>query len=141
MKPEDEITPPDYRSERLGATSPRRFQSVYDVIRERYDIVKELGVGGMGVVLHVFDRLAEQDVALKLIRPELARRQELVERFKREVRLARQITHKRVCRTYELLRFGDTLAISMEYVDGDTLRFPQSSVQMALFRCFPSLAP
>ena len=75
----------------------------------------------MGVVLHVFNRLTEQDVALKLIRPELARRPELVERFKREVRLARKITHKRVCRTYELLRLADTLAISMEYVEGNTL--------------------
>jgi serine/threonine protein kinase len=122
MKPQDETSPLDRHSEPFGVASPRRFRSVYDVITERYDIVKELGAGGMGVVLHVFDRLAEQDVALKLIRPELARRQELVERFKNEVRLARQITHKRVCRIYELLRFADTLAISMEYVDGDTLR-------------------
>jgi len=121
MKPEDEITAEDQRSNPFGGV-PRRSRSVYDVIAERYDIVKELGAGGMGVVLHVFDRLTEEDVALKLIRPELARRQELVDRFKREVRLARQITHKRVCRTYELLRFEDTLAISMEYVDGDTLR-------------------
>lgn len=120
-KPDEDITRSDEHSEPF-ATSTRQFQSVYDVIEERYDIVKELGVGGMGVVLHVFDRLAKQDVALKLIRPELARREELVERFKREVRLARQITHKRVCRTYELLRFADTFAISMEYVDGDTLR-------------------
>ena len=121
MKPEDEITAPDGRSEPFRAAA-QRSRSLYDVIAERYDIVKELGAGGMGVVLHVFDRLTGEDVALKLIRPELARRPELVERFKREVRLARQITHKRVCRTYELLRFADTLAISMEYVDGDTLR-------------------
>jgi serine/threonine protein kinase len=120
MQPDDE-TMEDGRSAPFGAAT-RRPRSVYDVISERYDIVKELGAGGMGVVLHVFDRLTEQDVALKLIRPELARRRELVDRFKREVRLARQITHKRVCRTYELLRFADTLAISMEYVDGDSLR-------------------
>lgn len=120
MQPDDE-TIDDQRSEPFSA-APRRPRSVYDVISERYDIIKELGAGGMGVVLHVFDRLTEQDVALKLIRPELARRRELVDRFKREVRLARQITHKRVCRTYEVLRFGDTLAISMEYVDGDSLR-------------------
>jgi RHS repeat-associated protein len=121
MQPDDETTTPDDRSETFGA-APRRPRSLFDVISERYDIVKELGAGGMGVVLHVFDRLTEEDAALKLIRPELARRRELVDRFKREVRLARQITHKRVCRTYELLPFADTLAISMEYVDGDTLR-------------------
>jgi serine/threonine protein kinase len=117
----DEKTDEDEGSKPFGAI-PRRSQSVYDAVRERYDIVKELGAGGMGVVLHVFDRITEEDVALKLIRPELARRPELVQRFKREVRLARQITHKRVCRTYELLRLADTFAISMEYVDGDTLR-------------------
>jgi serine/threonine protein kinase len=120
MQPDDETTTPDDRSAPFG-TAPRP-RSVFDVISERYDIVKELGAGGMGVVLHVFDRLTEEDVALKLIRPELAQRRELVDRFKREVRLARQITHKRVCRTYELLRFADTFAISMEYVDGDSLR-------------------
>ena len=112
MKPEDEITAEDNRSNPFGGV-PRRSRSVNDVIADRYDIVKELGAGGMGVVLRVFDRLIEEDVALKLIRPELARRQELVDRFKREVRLARQITNKRVCRTYDLLRFGDTLAILM----------------------------
>ncbi len=121
MQPDDETTTPDDRSEPSGA-APRRPRSVFDAINQRYDIVNELGAGGMGVVLHVFDRLTEEDVALKLIRPELAQRRELVDRFKREVRLARQITHKRVCRTYELLRFADTFAISMEYVDGDSLR-------------------
>jgi serine/threonine protein kinase len=121
MQPDDETITPDDRSEPFGA-APRRPRSAFDAISQRYDIVKELGAGGMGVVLHVFDRLAEENVALKLIRPELAGRRELVDRFKREVRLARQITHKRVCRTYELLRFADTLAISMEYVDGDSLR-------------------
>ncbi len=118
MQPEEET-----RSDaEAPSPPPQRARPFYDVIRERYDIVRELGAGGMGVVLHVKDRLTEEDVALKLIRPEFARQPELVDRFKREVRLARQITHKRVCRTYELLRFADTLAISMEYVEGDSLR-------------------
>jgi len=118
MQPEEET-----RSDaEAPSPPPQRARPFYYVIRERYDIVRELGAGGMGVVLHVKDRLTEEDVALKLIRPEFARQPELVDRFKREVRLARQITHKRVCRTYELLRFADTLAISMEYVEGDSLR-------------------
>ena len=61
-------------------------------------------------------------VALKVLLPEIAARPELIERFKAELRLARKITHKNVCRIHELLRFGDTVAISMEYVEGESLR-------------------
>jgi predicted Ser/Thr protein kinase len=106
-----EITPqPEFESHAIQA------------IAARYEVVSELGRGGMGLVLKVRDRETEDIVALKLLHPEIAANKEWEQRFKDELRLARKITHKNVCRMYELLRFGDTAAIAMEYVEGETLR-------------------
>ncbi len=91
-------------------------------VRVRYELLGELGRGGMGVVFRARDKETSELVALKLLKPEIAGDQSLLERFKNELRLARKITHKRVCRTYELLRFGDTVVIAMEYVEGESLR-------------------
>ena len=91
-------------------------------LRQRYDILAEVGRGGMGIVYKARDRETGDVVALKVLRPEIAARPEVIERFKSELLLARKITHKNVCRTYELLRFGDTVGIAMEYVEGESLR-------------------
>jgi len=91
-------------------------------LRQRYDILEEVGHGGMGIVYRARDRETGDVVALKVLKPEIAGQPDLIERFKSELLLARKITHKNVCRTYELLRFGDTVAISMEYVEGESLR-------------------
>jgi serine/threonine protein kinase len=76
----------------------------------------------MGVVYRARDRETNELVALKVLKPEIAAQSRLVERFKQELRLAHKITHKNVCRTHELHRFGDTIVIAMEYVAGETLR-------------------
>jgi predicted Ser/Thr protein kinase len=89
---------------------------------ERYDILAELGRGGMGIVYKARDRETSEIVALKVLRPELAQDAKRMERFKGELRLARQITHRNACRTHELLRFGATAVISMEFVEGESLR-------------------
>src|SRR3989338_3011802 len=91
-------------------------------LRERYDLLGELGRGGMGIVYRARDRETGDTVALKVLKPEMAARPELIERFKSELLLARKITHKNVCRVYELNRFGAVSAISMEYVEGESLR-------------------
>jgi hypothetical protein len=88
----------------------------------RYDTLEEIGRGGMGIVYRARDRETGDVVALKVLRPEIAGWPELIERFKAELLLARKVTHKNICRTYELLRFGDTVAIAMEYVEGESLR-------------------
>ena len=88
----------------------------------RYEILRELGAGGMGRVYQARDRETSEVLALKVLRPEVAAEPSMAERFKNELRLARRITHKNVCRIYDFNRI-DTLAyISMEYVDGETLR-------------------
>jgi serine/threonine protein kinase/Tol biopolymer transport system component len=97
-------------------------QVVLAKLSERYEILAELGRGGMGVVYRARDRETNVLVALKILKPEIAAEPREVERFKQEVRLARKVTHRNVCRTYELLRFDDTVVISMEYVDGESLR-------------------
>lgn len=91
-------------------------------LSERYEILAEVGRGGMGVVYRARDRETNELVALKILKPEIASETRVVERFKEELRLARRVTHKNVCRTYELLRFDDTVVIAMEYIDGEDLR-------------------
>jgi len=91
-------------------------------LSERYDLLGELGRGGMGVVYKARDKETGGVVALKVLQAEIAARPDVIERFKSELLLARKITHKNVCRTHELLRFGDTVVISMEYVEGESLR-------------------
>jgi serine/threonine protein kinase len=76
----------------------------------------------MGVVYEARDRITDAIVALKVIRPELSAREDVIERFKAELLSARKVTHKNVCRVHEISSFEDVFAISMEYVEGDTLR-------------------
>ena len=110
----------------------------------RYDILGNVGEGGMGVVYKAKDRETGAIVALKVLRPEVSADVQANERFKSELLLARQITHTNVCRIHELLRFGDTLAISMEFVEGETLRrllkrihsfSPRKGIEVALGIC------
>lgn len=91
-------------------------------IAQRFDLLGELGRGGMGIVYRARDRETSEIVALKILKPEIADRPDLIERFKTELRLARKITHKNVCRSYDLHRFGETVVIAMEYVEGESLR-------------------
>ncbi len=88
----------------------------------RYEILELLGQGGMGAVFKAKDRELDRLVALKVIRPELANRPEILRRFKQELILARKVSHKNVVRIFDL---GDTEGIkfiSMDYVDGRGLK-------------------
>jgi len=88
----------------------------------RYQVIEELGRGGMGRVYKVLDKEVEEKVALKLIKPEIAFEEETIRRFRSELRLARQITHQNVCRMYDLGRFESTYYLTMEYVSGEDLK-------------------
>ena len=92
------------------------------VFAGRYEILEELGTGGMGSVYRVFDRKLEEEVALKLIRPDIAASRKTIERFKNEIKVARKITHPNVCRMHDFHEEGKTLYITMEYVRGEDLK-------------------
>jgi serine/threonine-protein kinase len=95
--------------------------SAGDLFADRYLIVEEIGAGGMGEVYKAKDRVLGHSVALKLLRPEIAAGGVGVERFKREIHLARQVTHLNVCRMHDIGEIEGLRYISMEHVDGQTL--------------------
>ena len=88
----------------------------------RYQIVEELGGGGMGNVYRAVDKKLNEEVALKLIRPEIALDKATLERFHNELKLARKISHRHVGRMYELMEDNGRHFITMEYVAGQDLR-------------------
>jgi serine/threonine protein kinase len=92
------------------------------VLGERYEIVKMLGQGGMGAVYHAHDRELEREVALKVIRSDMAANPEILRRFKQELILARQITHKNVIRIFDLGQADGIKFITMEYIEGEDLQ-------------------
>jgi TolB-like protein len=91
------------------------------VLGGRYRVDGLIGTGGMGHVYRAFDTALGEVVALKILRRELAQRPEVTERFRREVRLARRVTHPNVARTYDLGVDGDETWITMELIDGVAL--------------------
>jgi serine/threonine protein kinase len=92
------------------------------VFAERYEILEALGTGGMGTVYRVYDRKLEEEVALKLIKPEISANRKAIERFKNELKVARKITHKSVCKMYDLGESEGASYITMEYVTGEDLK-------------------
>jgi serine/threonine protein kinase/Tfp pilus assembly protein PilF len=88
----------------------------------RYEIIEELGKGGMGKVYRVEDKKIKGEVALKLIKPEIAADKKTIERFSNELKMARMIAHRNVCRMFDLGEEKGTHYITMEYVHGDDLK-------------------
>jgi len=92
------------------------------VLGGRFEIVRLLGQGGMGAVYQAYDRELERQVALKLIRSDLAANPEILKRFKQELILARQITHKNVIRIFDLGQADAFKFITMDYIEGEDLQ-------------------
>jgi len=88
----------------------------------RFEIIEEIGHGGMGTVYKAFDSKVREVVALKLLKPEIASDPEIIERFQNEMKLARKVAHRHVCRMYDLNEEGLSFYISMEYVQGEDLK-------------------
>ncbi len=91
------------------------------LLAERFTILEKAGDGGMGIVYKAFDTSLDQEVALKLIRADLAGDEDFVDSFKQEVRLTRQIAHPNVCRVHDLGDSHGLLFFSMEWLEGETL--------------------
>ena len=92
------------------------------VFAERYEILEKLGKGGMGEVYRVKDQTLDEVMALKVLKPEIAAHEGTIERFKNELKLARKIAHRNVCKMYDLHVVEDTPFITMEYVKGGNLK-------------------
>jgi tetratricopeptide (TPR) repeat protein/predicted Ser/Thr protein kinase len=92
------------------------------VLGQRYEILALLGQGGMGAVYKARDTELDRMVALKIIRPELTTNPEILKRFKQELILARQVTHRNVIRIFDLGQADGFKFITMEYLEGRDLR-------------------
>jgi serine/threonine protein kinase len=91
-------------------------------IAGRYEVIEELGTGGMGKVYRVFDREIKEEVALKILNPDIAEDRKSIERFRNELKLSRKIAHKNVCRMYDISKVDQKYFFTMEYVSGENLK-------------------
>jgi serine/threonine-protein kinase len=91
------------------------------VLAGRYEILALLGVGGMGSVYRARDRELDELVALKMLRRELLDTPGILDRFRREVKLARRVTHRNVARVFDIGEHEGEKFLTMEFVDGESL--------------------
>ncbi len=113
---------PTYPRSNATAGQLREALEIGDVLANRYEIVERIGEGGMGAVYQARDLELNRVVALKVIRPSLAKNPEILTRFKQELILARQVTHKNVIRIYDLAEFDGVRFITMDFIDGRDLK-------------------
>src|SRR5688572_14871428 len=107
--------------------------AVGELVASRFRIVRFIAAGGMGEVYEAEDEELHDRVALKTIRPEIARDEQALKRFRREVLLARKVTHPSVCRTFDVFRhrrasptdplitIDEVVFVTMELLSGETL--------------------
>jgi eukaryotic-like serine/threonine-protein kinase len=91
------------------------------LVAGRYRIILLRGVGGMGVVYHARDEALGIDVALKVLRPDLDREPQWIERFRHEIVLARQVSHSNVVRLHDIGDSDGLLFLTMGYVEGESM--------------------
>jgi len=102
--------------------TPREELTTGSTFAGRYQIIEELGKGGMGRVYKANDKEVHTKIALKLIKPEISSDPKTIERFRNELKTARDISHKNVCRMYDLNKEKGSYYITMEYVSGEDLK-------------------
>lgn len=90
------------------------------IINNRFEIIKSLGVGGMGAVFQAFDQELDEVVALKVLKTKQANESD-INQFKDEIKVARRISHPNVVRIHDFGQLANNVFISMEYVQGYTL--------------------
>lgn len=88
----------------------------------RYELEEVVGVGGMGTVVRAHDAVLDRTVAIKLLRPEFSTEKEMVERFRREARIAAALSHPGIAQVYDFAEEGGRLFIVMEYLQGEDLQ-------------------
>lgn len=107
----------------MGAPRPDDQPSLSpgEMVAGRYRVVRFLARGGMGEVYEVEDLELRERVALKTVRSDVARDQVAVERFRREIQLARKVTHPNVCRIFDVAFHGGLIFLTMELLEGESL--------------------
>ncbi len=114
-----------------GEVNPSPTRTLFTVFKDltigstfagRYQVIEELGLGGMGRVYKVLDKTVDEKVALKLLNPDIAVQEQTIERFRNELKLARKISHRHVCRMYDLSEAEGMPFITMEYISGEDLK-------------------
>ena len=98
------------------------FLNVTSALEARYQILQEVGRGGMGIVFHAYDKQLRENVAVKVLSPFLSNDSESLERLRREVTSARKITHPNVIKIFDIAETGGLHYITMEYFPGQNLR-------------------
>jgi serine/threonine protein kinase/tetratricopeptide (TPR) repeat protein len=102
--------------------APRDELTTGSTFAERFQIIEEIGKGGMGRVYKAFDTEVQEKIALKLIKPEIAADHDTIARFRNELKLARRIAHRNVTQMFELGKYAGAYYITMEYVPGEDLK-------------------
>src|SRR4051812_19215930 len=106
------VRPPSTESMRLPASL---------LIAGRYELLGLVGVGGMGTVYRARDAELDEVIALKVLRRELVDAPGMLDRFRREVKLARRVTHKNVARTFDIGEHTGERFLTMEFIEGEPL--------------------
>jgi len=118
LHPSEEIAAPPTET----LETPKEELTTGSTFAGRYQIIEELGKGGMGKVYKAQDTDLKEKVAIKLLKPEIAADKKTIERFRNELKFARKIRHKNVCQMYDLNKEEGAHYITMEYVDGKDLK-------------------
>ena len=113
------ITLPDSTG---NSQMPTTFMNVATALEGRYQVLKELGRGGMGIVFQAHDKQLNEQVAIKILSPLLSNDDQALERLKREVSAARRVTHSNVIRIHDIGEINGLHYVSMEYFPGTNLK-------------------
>ena len=105
-----------------GAAADDEAFAIGKVLGNRYEILGVIGKGGMGWVYKARDREIDRVVAIKVIKPDLARDETVIARFRDEIILARKVTHKNVLRIFDIAEADGFKFISMPFIEGKDLK-------------------
>ena len=89
---------------------------------DRYEVLEEVGVGGMATVYKAKDKTLNRNVAVKVLKDEFAKDQEFIKRFQIEAQSAAALSHPNIVSIYDVAKDGDVNYIVMELIVGKTLK-------------------
>lgn len=113
------------KSKKKSPRSPEAEDILFhrgQVVNNRYTVLDLIGRGGMGCIYKVHDNVLGEDLALKTLLPQFVTDKMVVERFLNEARITRKLAHPNIVRVHDIGMTGKGIYISMEYVQGESLR-------------------